>query len=103
MIVNKLRFRTYLSPSIPTGFYEVTLKYLEQKLGIHVTLDLDLHLSGPLKDKPDPFFQVMKLTLGIFVRHPISAPSNNQFHMRFTRAYTFGILSKCLEADTQIS
>lgn len=50
-----LRAATYLSPSIPVGYYEMILHYLEEKLGIYTTLLYESRWEGPHPDRPDPF------------------------------------------------
>lgn len=69
MRVETLRFKTYLAPSIPTGLYEITLKYLEQELGVRFSLQLEKHVSGPPKDEPDPF-ATNKIDIGHFCAPP---------------------------------
>jgi len=50
-----LRMRTYLTPSIPEGLYQLIARYLEEKLGIKTELSIETHHSGPERGKPDPF------------------------------------------------
>jgi len=50
-----LVFRTYLTPSIPQGFYELIVSYLNEKTNFNVSLSIELEHSGPPPDQPDPF------------------------------------------------
>ncbi|XP_076364496.1 putative phosphite transport system-binding protein PtxB [Tachypleus tridentatus] len=53
----KLRAATYLSPSIPVEFYEMTLNYLEKALNLHTTLMYESRWEGPPPDRADPFIE----------------------------------------------
>ncbi|XP_078599479.1 uncharacterized protein LOC144874791 [Branchiostoma floridae x Branchiostoma japonicum] len=51
----KLRFITYLCPSIPVEYFETIIYYLGDKLGCDVSLLYESRFSGPPADSPDPF------------------------------------------------
>ncbi|XP_077996091.1 uncharacterized protein LOC144449433 [Glandiceps talaboti] len=52
---NKLRFITYLSPSIPVEFFETIIYYLEEKLDKEAYLIYESRWSGPSPDRVDLF------------------------------------------------
>lgn len=50
-----LRLITYLSPSIPSGFYELIARDLAEQCGIATDLAFEERISGPLAGDDDPF------------------------------------------------
>jgi phosphonate transport system substrate-binding protein len=50
-----LRFRTYLTPSIPKSLFAYLTAYLGQQLGVRTELQVVMTHSGPPKHLPDPF------------------------------------------------
>lgn len=50
-----LRFRTYLTPSIPKSLFAYLTAYLGQQLGVRTELQVVMTHSGPPPNLPDPF------------------------------------------------
>jgi len=55
--VKRLRFVTYLSPSIPRGLFEGLLDHCRRRLGndVGVSLQVETRVSGPERGVADPF------------------------------------------------
>jgi len=54
--VSKIRFLTYLAPSIPSGLFELVAAEIEARAGVAVVLDFETAVSGPTPES-DPFAQ----------------------------------------------
>ncbi len=50
-----LRLLNYLSPGLPATLFEGVADYLQETLGMSVSLTCETRFSGPPRDKPDPF------------------------------------------------
>lgn len=51
----ELRFVTYLSPGIPSAFYEAVVEHVGWALGQRVSLTTETQTSGPMRGGEDPF------------------------------------------------
>lgn len=51
----RLRFATYMCPSLPVEYYETVTHYLESKLDVHTSLLYESRWEGPPADREDPF------------------------------------------------
>ncbi|XP_070572444.1 uncharacterized protein [Ptychodera flava] len=51
----RLRFITYLAPSVPVEYFETVMQYLEEKLNKDAYLIYESRWSGPPLDRIDPF------------------------------------------------
>lgn len=51
----RLRFLTYLAPSLPYGYFEAVVRHVGARLGVETSLSMDARTSGPLARGPDPF------------------------------------------------
>ncbi len=51
----ELRFVSYLSPGIPTAFFEAVVEHVRQALGQRASLSVETRVSGPVRGAEDPF------------------------------------------------
>jgi phosphonate transport system substrate-binding protein len=51
----ELRFVTYLSPGIPSTFFEAVVDYVRRALGRRASLSVETRVSGPTSGGDDPF------------------------------------------------
>jgi phosphonate transport system substrate-binding protein len=51
----ELRFVTYLSPGIPSAFFEAVVNHLQRALGQRASLSVQTQVSGPMRGGDDPF------------------------------------------------
>jgi phosphonate transport system substrate-binding protein len=67
--VERLRLRTYLTPSVPRSLFAYLADYLGERLGMPAELQIETHHSGPPRGQPDPFTEGT-LDLGFFCAPP---------------------------------
>jgi phosphonate transport system substrate-binding protein len=53
-LITKLRFITYLAPSLPEPLFERVVRLVGDRLGVATELVVDLRTSGPPRDGDDP-------------------------------------------------
>lgn len=65
----RLRLRTYLTPSVPRSLFAYLADYLGERLGMATELQIETHHSGPPRGMPDPFTEGA-LDIGFFCAPP---------------------------------
>jgi hypothetical protein len=65
----RLRLRTYLTPSVPRSLFAYLADYLGERLGMATELQIETHHSGPPRGLPDPFTEGA-LDIGFFCAPP---------------------------------
>jgi len=50
-----LHLRTYLTPSIPNGLYDLIIKYVNKTTNLQLSLSFEHEHSGPPREQPDQF------------------------------------------------
>ena len=66
----RLRFLTYLSPSIPREFFERVVRHVEARTGLEASLDCETAESGPSRET-DPFAAGRADLAFVAPRHPL--------------------------------